>query len=123
MAEASETHINLAIINENINSNHDVFECKSLTSLIINKPYIIKKMCVLNSRYGRCILTILLDSNLNNTFKTFLPERVLETLTDNIIATINASQGKYTLTYEGQSIPLATGRRPKSLIKFDTIKQ
>lgn len=121
MAEVSE--INLASINENINNSHyDVYECKPLTTLTINKPYTIKKMQVLNSRYGRCLLAILLDTNLNSTFKTFLPERVLETLTDDIIAKINCSQGKYTLAYEGQSIPLAMGRKPKSLIKFDIVK-
>lgn len=118
---AATYSIDLEGINENINSNIVEYEKKSLTSLIINKPYVVRHMQVLNTRFGQCILAILQDNVENITFKTFLPSRFIKTLSADVINKINCSEGKYGLVYLGQSNPPSSGIKPRSLIRFDVV--
>lgn len=115
------TSINLLALNERINEDVNVFEQKSISSLALNKTYIIKKMLMLNTRFGTSILVNLFDKDTYTTFKTFLPKRVVELLNADVIEEVNSSGGKYTLVYLGQSSPIYVGAKSRSLIKFETI--
>lgn len=107
-------------LNEMINRNV-CLEQKSISSLVINKGYLIKKMFVLDTRYGKAILAHLFDDGENKTFKSFLPKRVTDHLKIDLINKMNSSDAKYTLTYMGQSIPNSCGKAG-SLIKFDIVQ-
>ena len=115
------TNINLLTLNDRINENVEILEQKSISALILNKVYVIKKMLVLNTRFGKSILVHLFDENTNTTFKSFLPKRITELLNAFFIEEINSSDGKYALIYLGQSSPMYVGAKPRSLIKFELV--
>lgn len=115
------TAIDLAKINDMINGDEGVYELKPLSSLIVNKPYIIEKLRVVNTRFGMSLLAILFDIENNVTFKSFLPQRVVKILSKDVIDNISSSHGQYTLTYLGKSSPTSPGIKPKSLLKIDAI--
>lgn len=97
-------------------------EQRLLSSLVVNKLYIIKKISVFNTRFGKSALIYLFDSNANTTFKSFLPKRVVECLTTDILDKINLSHNEYTLTYLGQSSHFFDGAKTRPLVRFDCIK-
>lgn len=115
------TNINLLTLNERIIEDTEVLEQKPISSLTLNKVYVIKKMLMLNTRFGKSVLVNLLDEGTNTTFKSFLPKRVAELLNVSLIEEINASDGKYALIYLGQSSPMYVGAKSRSLIKFEVI--
>lgn len=115
------TNINLLTLNERINENIEILEQKSISSLILNKAYVIKKMLVFNTRFGKTILVNLFDEITNTTFKSFLPKRITELLNAFFIEEINSSDGKYALIYLGQSSPMYVGAKPRTLIKFELV--
>ena len=115
------TNIDLLTLNKLINESTEVLEQKSISSLISNKVYVIKKMVVLNTRFGKSILVNLFDESTNTTFKSFLPKRITELLNAFFIEEINSSDGKYGLIYLGQSSPIYIGSKPRSLIKFELV--
>lgn len=114
--------INLTSINNNIVQNDEILEKRSISSLTLFKAYIIKKLLMLNTRFGKTVSATLFDASVNTTFKSFLPKRVTDQLTEDIINEINVSNGKYTLTYTGQSLPIYAGAKTRSLIKFDIME-
>lgn len=116
MAAFSNT---LAELNKIINQDMEIIQQRAISSLILNKAYIIKNLVIVNTRFGKSALVTLFDESENSSFKSFLPKRITEHLTENIIKEINSSDTKYTLTYLGQSPPFYSGARTRSLLKFD----
>jgi hypothetical protein len=97
-------------INSMINKEYAFLEQRKFTTLTVGMNYIIKNINFLNTRFGKAIVATLYDQDDVNSviFKTFLPKRVAETVTENFIELINNQDGKFTLTYLGQS-PRADG--------------
>lgn len=117
------TNDNLLALNERINEDVEVLEKKPISSLILNKAYVIKKMFMLNTRFGKSILVNLFNTDTNTTFKSFLPKRIAELLNVDLIEEVNSSDGKYALIYLGQSPSLYVGAKSRSLIKFEIISR
>lgn len=115
------SNITLAKLNDIINQDMEILEKKAISSLIVNKPYIIKQLLMLSTRFGKAILVTLFDENANTTFKSFLPKRVTEYLNEETINKMNLSDSRYALTYLGQSSPMFPGAKTRSLIKFELI--
>lgn len=112
----------LTELNNLINREMEIVEQRPLSSLTVDKCYIIKKLMVINSRFGKVVLAHLYDESSNTVFKSYLPKRVTEYLNGDIVDKINSSeQIKYTLTYLGQNTPAFVGGKPRSLIKFDLL--
>lgn len=108
-------------INSNINGDFNDIARRSIASLDINTPYLIKKLSFVNSRYGKCILAVLFDQKDNSDFKCFLPKRVTEHISQDSLEKMNSSWEKYTITYIGQSEPTFKDAKCKALIKFGII--
>lgn len=113
------SEIDLLALNELINQDSQVLEHKPISSLTINKSYIIKKMLPVNTRFGKSIVMHLFEESTITTFKSFLPKRVVDNLSEDIIDQINSSNGKYTFTYLGQRVPAYVGAMPSSIVRFD----
>lgn len=111
----------LDIINNNINGEFNDIARKSISSLEINTSYLIKKLSLVNTRYGKCILAVLFDQKNNLDFKCFLPKRVTEHMPEDILDKMNSSWEEYTLTYIGQSEPAFKDAKCKALIKFGIV--
>jgi hypothetical protein len=109
-------------INSVINRYDDPLPKKKLTTLDVGVGYVIKRISVSNSRFGKCICAILADKSDFKLFTTYLPQRTVDIFSADIVEAINKSDGKYTLTYLGQSEPPYPGAFTKALIKFDFIE-
>lgn len=112
----------LSEINSIINREYEIVERRKFTALTVGVAYIIKKVLFLHTRFGETILVTLYDSSKEETFETFLPKRVAETLTENITEAMNQSNGKYTLTYLGQSPGIVAGRNSRALLNFGCLE-
>jgi len=112
----------LTEINNSINKEHVVVERKKFTTLTVGTNYIVKKLTFLTTRFGKAIIVMLYDSGNDATFETFLPKRVVENLSGDIIEIMNKSEGKYTLTYLGQSPNLTLGGNSKALLNFGCLE-
>ena len=113
--------IDLFALNEKINQDGENLERRAFSTLTIKRSYFIKKLMPLNSRFGKCVLAILYEEPGSVPFKTFLPRRVTEFLSADLIAKINSADAKYTVAYLGQSSPSAATTRSRALIKFDVV--
>ena len=107
-------------INEIINSEVKIFETKSISTLIVGRSYVIESMCISTTRFGKAIMVLLFDDIAKETFKSWLPKRVVEQFKEDIVTGINSSPGKYSLTYLGQT-PLP-GSKSRSMISFNLIE-
>lgn len=107
----------LADINNNINKLSEPILRKPLTSLDVGKAYVIKHISCINTRFGKSIVVELLDGSESHT--TYLPKRTVDIFNEDVLKEINKSDGKYTLTYLGQSDALYAGGCKRSLLKFD----
>jgi hypothetical protein len=106
-------------INGMINKEYEILEQKKFTTLTVGMSYPIKNIKFLPTRFGKAIVATLYDSVNNVTFKTFLPKRVVETLTEYHIDAMNNSDGKYTVIYLGQSPNQIGGvDKSKALLNF-----
>lgn len=112
------SELDLLALNAMINESTDVLEQKPISSLIINKAYIIKKMSMINTRFGKSIIVNLFEESTITTFKSFLPKRVVEHISEDLIEKINLSGGKYTLTYLGQRPPMYVGAKSSAMIRL-----
>jgi hypothetical protein len=109
-------------INKVVSKDVEFIERRKISNLDMGKVYIIKKMVSLVTRFGKTILVTLLDESENITFNTFLPKRVAETLTENLVDVMNGSDGKYTLTYLGQSKQVFAGNNTRALVSFGCVE-
>ena len=75
-------------------------------------------MSVINTRFGKSIVVNLLEESTIATFKSFLPKRVVDLISEDIISKINSSNGKYTLTYLGLRPPMYVGAKPGVMVRF-----
>jgi hypothetical protein len=111
-------------INNMINKDVELIERKKFSNLIVGRMYIIKKIVFMTTRFGPAIVVTLFDSLDNVTFQTFLPKRVVETLSEDMVKTMNSSpDDKYTLTYLGQSTTVYSGGKTKALLNFGILEQ
>lgn len=108
-------------INNDINGEFDDIPRRSISSLEIDVPYLIKKLSFINTRYGKCVLAVLCDQKCNTNFKCFLPKRVTEHITEDILSKINLSWEQYTIAYIGQNKSTLKDAKSKALIKFGII--
>lgn len=92
---------------------------RELRSLVRDQIYVIKAIIVKDTRYGKCLLTHLIDRNSLELFQCWLPKRITNLVSDEIITTINASEGQYALIYLGE-IP-CFGAKTRSHIRFDLV--
>lgn len=104
-------------LNEQINKDVEFLECRKFAALDVGVIYLIKSLDPVNTRFGKSIIATLLDPIHNIAFQTFLPKRISETLTNDVIDNINISSEKYTLTYLGQSSN-PVGGLSRSLVNF-----
>lgn len=74
---------------------------KRTSDLIIDKYYYIKDMKSLKTKFGRAIKVTLEDDQ--DVFRSFLPKRLAESFTDEIMSNITTSEKRYTLTYKGHT--------------------
>lgn len=109
----------LADLNKVSSQGAEILELRSISSLNVNKAYIIKRMSVFKTRFGKSCLVHLFDEGENINFKSFIPKRIAECISDDIVEKINSSPDGYTLSYLGQSAPIFEGAKTSSLIKFD----
>ena len=110
-------------LNEMFSRDIEFIERKKITELSVGKAYTIKKMASMTTRFGKCLLVALQDPDAgeNVTFETFLPKRVAETLSDDIVDTMSKSSGKYTITYLGQGTKVF-GNNTRTLLSFGTLE-
>lgn len=99
----------------------ELVERKSISSLTVGKIYIIKNMVSMTTRFGKTILATLHDKTSNLTFQSFLPKRVVQTFTDDLVQLINKFDDKYYLCYLGQSSVLAGGNT-RALLNFGVLE-
>lgn len=104
-------------LSEQINKDVEFLEYRKFAALDVGVIYLIKSLDPVKTRFGNSIVATLLEPNHNVTFQTFLPKRIAETLTQDVIDDINISSEKYTLTYLGQSSN-PVGGFSRSLINF-----
>lgn len=109
----------LATINDIINSE---LPTKPLSTLTIGRMYIIQAMSIENTQYGKAILVTLEDESEKVTFKTWLPKRITNQLTENQVCGINSFPKKYSLTYMGRSPAALPGTRTRALVCFNFIE-
>lgn len=105
----------LEMINSKINEVPK-FDRRSFKSLTVNKPYPIRSLAVTETRYGRCVVSQLLDSG--EVFQCWLPKRLVDTLTENFINVVNAKPDTYTVSHVGDE---HRGSISRALVKFDQI--
>lgn len=108
-------------INDAINGDENITQI-SISSLDIEKPYLIDNLSVKNARYGKCVLATLYDEKTSIQLKCFLPKRVVECLPEETLNKINSSQRKYTLIYLGQSVPACKDKKAKNLLKLGLVE-
>ena len=111
----------LSKINNMLNNDLEFSERRKISALTVGKIYIIKKMILMITRFGKTILVHLHDETHNVTFETFLPKRVAETVPEGFIETMNQSESKYTLAYLGQSSQAYFGNT-RSLLTFGCLE-
>jgi hypothetical protein len=112
----------LELLNLSINKENPVMEQKLLSTSIIDKPYLLVNISSINTKYGKCILTTLAeDSNGDVLFKCWLPKRVTNSISDELIEKMNKSDSKYSLTYLGKSVMKNSNIQSRSLLKFDIL--
>jgi hypothetical protein len=113
----------LEALNSDINRETPIYEQKPLNSLIIGKPYIIHSISSVNTRYGKCIVTILAEDDKGGSlFRCWLPKRLTEKMSDEVIERMNKSDVKYSLTYLGPSSVKSQNVKPKSLLNFGMLE-
>ena len=81
-------------INSMINKEYEILEQKKFTTLTVRMSYQIKNINFLTTRFGKAILATLHDSVNDATFKTFLPKRVAETLTEHTVIYLGQSSNQ-----------------------------
>ena len=99
-------------------SKDEFFERRKISTLTVGKIYVIKKINSVATRFGNSIVVTLHDATDNATFETFLPKRVVETLSEDTIETMNKASGQYSLTYLGQSSNVIAGGNSRALLNF-----
>jgi hypothetical protein len=109
-------------INNIINKDVEVLERKKFSALTVGKMYIIKKIQFMTTRFGKTIVVTLFDSIEDVTFQTFLPKRVVETLSEDIVKSMNLSSDKYTVTYLGQSSNVYSSGNTRALLNFGILE-
>lgn len=107
----------LAEINDMI-SKDEFLERRKIATLTVGKVYVIKKINFVATRFGKSIVVTLHDPTDNATFETFLPKRVVETLTNDTVEIMNKASDQYSLTYLGQSSNVSAGGNTRALINF-----
>lgn len=114
------TKIELEKLNSSINQNK-LLERRQLSTLTINKPYKLKEIKNITTKFGKTILAVLEDTSDNATFETFLPKRIIDYMSEEIIEKFNKDNCIYSLTYLGQVESSVKGSNPTSLLKFDVL--
>lgn len=109
-------------INSKLNQDVEIVEQRNITSLTIGEAYVIKKMAFISTRFGKTILATLYDKTVNETFQSFLPKRVVETLSEDTIESMNKIDNKYSLTYLGQSTRVFSGGNTKAILNFGVVE-
>lgn len=112
----------LADINNMINKDVEFIERRKLSALTVGEPYMLKKISLITTRYGKSIVVTLYDRTHDVTFETFLPKRVTETLSEDIVESMGKLSDKYTLTYLGQSPHVYSGGNTRALINFGFVE-
>lgn len=110
----SLSEIDLEALNVNLDKR---VESKSISSLTINHKYVIKNISHVSTRYGKTVSLILYEENGADTFLVFLPKRVLDTITEEVIEKVNNSNKKLAFIYLGQKVSLNSSKS-QSLFKF-----
>lgn len=105
-------------INSMLNQDVEIVERRAITSLTIGEAYVIKKIILMSTRFGKAILVTLYDKTHNETFQSFLPKRITETLAEETIETLNKLDDKYTLIYLGQSSKVFSGGNSRAILNF-----
>lgn len=109
-------------INNILNKEHEFLERRKFTSLTVGAKYIIKKIVFMTTRFGKAVHATLYDVTSEATFETFLPKRVADTLPETTVEIMNNSNGKYTVTYLGQSPKIIVGGNARSLLTFGCLE-
>lgn len=112
----------LEVLNDAINKEEEIYDQVSISSLLINHAYLMKNISICNTKYGKAVLVVIFDDINNITVKSWLPKKVSDHLTENIVKQLGSSDSQYTITYLGQSIPLFHNAKTHSLISFDVIE-
>lgn len=112
----------LAELNNTINKDVELMERRKISSLDVGKIYVIKKILFVPTRFGKSIIATLFDSSDNVTFQAFLPKRVVEMLSEDTIKMMNNSDGKYTITYLGQSSTVHSSGNTRSFLNFGMLE-
>lgn len=112
----------LEILNETINKEEEIYDQVSISSLLVNHAYLIKKLNMFTTKYGKAVLVVFFDDVNNVTLKSWLPKKISELLSDEFVKKLSLYDSKYTITYVGQSIPLFKDSKTYSLIRFDIIE-
>ena len=99
-------------------SKDEFVERRKVSTLIVGRIYVIKKINCMATRFGKSIVVTLYDPTENATFESFLPKRVVETLTDDTVEKMNKASGQYSLTYLGQSSNVVAGGNSRALLNF-----
>lgn len=105
-------------INTLLSKEPEFIECRKISSLTVGNAYVIKKIVYINTRFGKTILVTLYDESNDKLFQSFLPKRVVETMSEKNVENMNMSEGKYTLTYMGQSLQTFSGGKTRTLLSF-----
>lgn len=106
-------------LNAKMNESPKWLDQKPLKSLTLNKLYYIRSLLVKETRYGKSVLAQLCDKESNEVFQCWLPARITEMLSSNIITEANNNQDRYALMYQGeQEYP---GLKSRAIIKFHLV--
>ena len=112
----------LTEINNMINKDVEFVERRKFTTLTIGKIYLIKKIIFVTTRYGKSIVVTLYDRTDDVIFESFLPKRVVESMTNEAVESMNNSSDRYTLTYLGQSVCVFSGGNTRALLNFGILE-
>lgn len=111
---------NLTEINNLINRDVEFVKARKFSTLTVGKIYLIKKINIVPTRYGKSVVVTLYDRTHDSTFHSFLPKHVVETLTDEVVQSMN--NDRYTLTYLGKSSQVSYNGNSRSQLNFGVLE-
>lgn len=115
------SNVDLTKINMISNPTNAILDQKRISDLTIDGVYYIKNIFSLKTKFGRAI-KVTLENEQDNIFQSFLPKRLADGFSEEIIFNILTSGKKYTLTYKGQSKKIYADSSTASLIEFNCIQ-